>query len=55
MGAGQDAAETTHVFHAEYFDGKTTIVVTSGSFDKRFDLERSPLTRAGLADRRRRT
>jgi hypothetical protein len=38
----------THVFHSEYFDGRTTIVVTQRLMPARFDLQGSPLARAGL-------
>jgi hypothetical protein len=47
-GPGNTLPEPKSVFHSSYFDGKTTIVVTQRRFDKRFTLDRSPLTRAGL-------
>jgi hypothetical protein len=37
-----------HVFHSEYFDGKTTIVLTQRHMDKQFELTGSPLARTGL-------
>jgi hypothetical protein len=47
-GPNKTLPKPKHVFHSEYFDGKTTIVVTQRQMTERFDLNGSPLARSGL-------
>jgi hypothetical protein len=47
-GPGKTLPKPQSVFHAEYFDGKTTIVVTERKMKEKFALNESPLKRAGL-------
>jgi hypothetical protein len=47
-GPGRTLPKPEHVFNAQYFDGKTTIVVTQRKMKAKFNLKMSPLQRAGL-------
>lgn len=47
-GPGNTLPGPESVFHAQYFDGSTTIVVTQRRQASRFELDGSPLQRAGL-------
>ena len=47
-GPGDALPKPQSVFHSNYFDGKTTIVVTQRRFEQRFDLRGSPLQAGGI-------
>ena len=47
-GPNKSLPEPQSVFQSNYFDGKTTIVVTQRRFEQRFDLRSSPLQAGGI-------
>ncbi len=47
-GPNKTLPKPRHVFHSEYFDGRTTIVVTQRHMSGKFKLETPPLAGSGL-------
>ena len=47
-GPGNTLPKAKHVFHAEYFNGRTTIVISERTYDTRFSSTGDPLQRTGL-------